>query len=163
MDEIDIKILKILQKNATIPLTELSKKVGVSTTPCWNRIKKMEEEKIINSKITILDNEKLNLSVTIFLSISISNSSDDWLNNFSKVINQYDEIIEVHRLTGTNTDYLLKIYSPSINEYDAFQQTLIKEIKCTEMSSSISLRTLKKSYELPLNYIKFKKTKQSTR
>ena len=118
----------------------------------------MEEEKIISSKITILDNEKLNLSVTI----SISNSSDDWLNNFSKVINQYDEIIEVHRLTGTNTDYLLKIYSPSINEYDAFQQILIKEIKCTEMSSSISLRTLKKSYELPLNYIKFKKTKQST-
>jgi len=163
MDHIDIKILKILQKNATIPLTELSKKVGVSTTPCWNRIKKMEEDKTINSKITILNNDKLNLSVTVFLSISISNFSKTWLDNFSEVINRYEEIVEVHRLTGSNSDYLLKILSSSIKTYDNFQQNLIKEIECTNMSSSISLHTLKKNYYLPLNYIEIKQTNQSNK
>ena len=156
MDKIDLIILKQLQKNATIPLTELSKKAGISTTPCWNRIKKMEEEKIITSKTTILNNEKLNLSVTVFLSISISDFSESWLNNFSEVVNRYEEIIEAHRLTGSNSDYLLKILSPSIKEYDSFQQNLIQEIKCTNMSSSISLHTIKKSHILPLNHVKFK-------
>jgi len=158
MDNIDLKILNILQKNATIPLTELSKKVGVSTTPCWNRIKKMEEDKIISSKITILNNEKLNLSVTVFLSISISDFSETWLNNFSKVISRHEEIVEAHRLTGSNSDYLLKILSSSIKEYDLFQQNLIKEIQCTNMSSSISLQTLKKNHHIPLNYAVLKKT-----
>ena len=157
MDKIDVIILKYLQKNATIPLTELSKKVGISTTPCWNRIKKMEEDKIITSKITILNNEKINLPVTIFLSISISDFSETWLNNFSEVINKYEEIIETHRLTGSNSDYLLKILSPSIKEYDNFQQTLIKEIQCTNMSSSISLHTMKNSLLLPLDQVKIKK------
>lgn len=161
MDKIDIIILEQLQKNATIPLTELSKKAGISTTPCWNRIKKMEEDKIITSKTTILNNEKLNLSVTVFLSISISDFSENWLNNFSEIINRHGEIIEAHRLTGSNSDYLLKILSPSIKEYDIFQQTLIKEIKCTNMSSSISLHTMKKIHQLPLDYIKFKKNNKS--
>jgi len=152
MDNLDKNILKILQRNATIPLSELSKRVGISSTPCWNRIKKMEEKKIINSKITVLNNEKINLPVTVFLTISITNHSETWLKNFTDVVSKYDEIIEVHRLTGSNTDYQLKILSPSIKEYDNFQQTLIKEIECTNMSSSISLQTIKKNYHLPLSY-----------
>ena len=152
MDNLDKNILNILQRNATIPLSELSKRVGISSTPCWNRIKKMEEKKIINSKIAVLNNEKINLPVTVFLTISITNHSETWLNNFTDVINKYDEIIEVHRLTGSNADYQLKILSPSIKEYDNFQQTLIKEIECTNMSSSISLQTIKKNYHLPLSY-----------
>ena len=153
IDEIDKNILTILQKNANIPLSELSKRVGISPTPCWNRIKKMEEEKIILSKIYVVNNNKINLSVTVFLSISISNHTDQWLTKFREAVNKYDEIIEVHRLTGTNSDYQLKILSPSINEYDKFQQDFIKEIECTNMSSSISLQTIKKNYHLPLSYV----------
>ena len=153
MDNIDKKILEELQKNSSQPLSELSKKVGLSNTPCWNRIKKLEEEKIIKSKSIIIDNKKINLSITVFLSISIQNHTTEWLKNFQKVVNKYDQIIEVHRLTGSNSDYQITILSPSIEEYDNFQQRLIKEIECTNMSSHISLQTIKKNYKYPLDFI----------
>ena len=153
MDNIDKKILEELQKNSSQPLSELSKKVGLSNTPCWNRIKKLEEDKIIKSRSIILDNKKINLSITVFLSISIQNHSEAWLKNFQKVVNKYDQIVEVHRLTGSNSDYQITILSPSIDEYDKFQQQLIKEIECTNMSSHISLQTIKKNYKYPLNFI----------
>ena len=153
MDNIDKKILEELQKNSSIPLSELSKKVGLSNTPCWNRIKKLEEEKIIKSKSIIIDNKKINLPITVFLSISIQNHTEQWLKNFEKIVNKYDQIIEVHRLTGSNSDYQMTILSPSIQEYDKFQQILIKEIECTNMSSHISLQTIKKNYKYPLNFI----------
>ena len=153
MDNIDKKILEELQKNSSQPLSELSKKVGLSNTPCWNRIKKLEEEKIIKSKSIIIDNKKINLSITVFLSISIQNHTEVWLKNFQKIVNKYDQIIEVHRLTGSNSDYQITILSPSIEEYDKFQQILIKDIECTNMSSHISLQTIKKSNKYPLNFI----------
>ena len=153
MDNIDKKILEELQKNSSQPLSELSKKVGLSNTPCWNRIKKLEEEKIIKSKSIILDNKKINLPITVFLSISIQNHTERWLKNFEKIVNKYDQIIEVHRLTGSNSDYQITILSPSIEEYDKFQQILIKEIECTNMPSQISLQTIKKNTKYPLNFI----------
>jgi len=153
MDNIDKKILEELQKNSSQPLSELSKKVGLSNTPCWNRIKKLEEEKIIKSKSIIIDNKKINLPITVFLSISIQNHTDLWLENFQKVVYKYDQIIEVHRLTGSNSDYQITILSPSIEEYDKFQQLLIKEIESTNMSSHISLQIIKKSNKYPLNFI----------
>ena len=78
MDDTDIKILTILQKKATIPLSELSKIVGITPTPCWNRIKKMEEEKIIISKVTLIDNKKVNLPIVAFLSIQITNHTGSY-------------------------------------------------------------------------------------
>jgi len=153
MDEIDKKILSIIQKDATIPLSELSKKVGISKTPSWNRIRKMEEEGIIKSKVTVLDNKKINLSIVVFLSVSVSSHSEEWIINFQKILSQYDQIIEAYRLTGSSTDYLLKIVSPSIEEYDKFQQRLINELKFTKMSSSIALKEIKKIHSLPLDYI----------
>ena len=153
MDDVDKKILSIIQKDATIPLSELSKKVGISKTPSWNRIRKMEEEGIIKSKVTVLDNKKINLSIVVFLSVSVSSHSEEWLINFKKILSQYDQIIEAYRLTGSSTDYLLKIVSPSIEEYDKFQQRLINELKFTKMSSSIALKEIKKIHSLPLDYI----------
>ena len=153
MDDIDKKILSIIQKDATIPLSELSKKVGISKTPSWNRIRKMEEEGIIKSKVTVLDNKKINLSIVVFLSVSVSSHSEEWLIDFQKILSQYDQIIEAYRLTGSSTDYLLKIVAPSIEEYDKFQQRLINEVKFTKMSSSIALKEIKKIHSLPLDYI----------
>ena len=124
MNEIDKHILKILQKNASIPLSELSKRVGISSTPCWNRIKKMEEDKIIHSKVAILNNSKVNLPITAFLSISIPNHTQEWLKKFINTIQKYDQILETHRVQGSS-DYLLKILSPSLEAYDQFQQILI--------------------------------------
>ena len=152
MDEIDKKILLNLQENVSIPLSELSKRVGISSTPCWSRIKKLEKDGIIISKTIQINEDKINLPITVFLSISIENNTELWLKNFIEVVNKYDEIIEVHRLTGSNVDYLLKILTSSIVNYDKFQQQLIKEIKCTNMSSSISLKKLKKFEKFPLNH-----------
>ena len=153
MDAIDKKILEALQKNSSTPLSELSKKIGLSSTPCWNRIKKLEEDKVIKSRTVVLDNRKVNLPITVFLSISIQNHTEVWLKNFQTVVQKYDEILEVHRLTGRNSDYQITILSPSIEEYDKFQQNLIKEIECTNMTSSISLHTIKKSNKVSLDYI----------
>ena len=153
MDKIDKQILRELQKNSSIPLSELSKKIGLSSTPCWNRIKKLEEDQIIKSRTIVLDNTKVNLPITVFLSISIQNHTEEWLTNFKKVIQKHDEILEVHRLTGSNSDYQITILSPSIDEYDKFQQNLIREIECTNMNSSISLHTIKKNSNISLDYI----------
>ena len=153
MDSIDKKILSTLQKNVTVPLSELSKRVGISKTPCWNRIKKMEEDKVITDKIAVLNNIKINLPIIIFLSISVSSHTEDWLKDFFEIINKYSQITEAHRLTGSSTDYLLKIVAPSIDEYDKFQQKLINEIEFNQMSSSIALKEIKKLNSLPLDYI----------
>ena len=153
MDKIDKIILSVLQKNATLPLSDLSKRVGISKTPCWNRIRKMEEGGIINSRVTVLDNKKINLNIVVFLSVSVSSHSEEWLTDFQTILSQYDQILEAYRLTGSSTDYLLKIVAPSIEEYDKFQQHLINEVKFTKMSSSIALKEIKKTHSLPLDYI----------
>ena len=153
MDKIDKKILESLQTNVTLPLSEVAKNVGISTTPCWSRIKKLEKEKVIISKTIHIDNEKINLPITVFLMISIQNHTDEWLKNFVSVVNKYDQIIEVHRLTGSKVDYQLKILTNSIHDYDNFQQKLIKEIECTNMITSVSLQTIKKFKKLPLDQI----------
>jgi Lrp/AsnC family transcriptional regulator len=153
MDKIDKKILSVIQPNASIPLSELSKKVGISVTPCWNRIKKMEEEKIIFGRITLLSQKKIKLPITVFLSISVSNHSADWSLNFETAINRYDQIVEVHRLTGSGADYILKIVAASIEDYDKFQQKLISEIEFNQMASSISLHEMKKTHILPTTQI----------
>ena len=153
MDITDKKILHIIQKNSNIPLSELSKRVGVSSTPCWNRVKKMEEEGVITSKIAILNNQKINLPITVFLSISVTSHKDEWLKKFNETILKYDQIVEVYRLTSATTDYLLKIVAPTINSYDEFQQKLISEIEFSNMTSNICLKVLKKNNYLPLDFI----------
>ena len=153
MDDIDKKILDTIQKNAMIPLSELSRKVGISSTPCWNRIKKMEENNTITKKIAILNKEKINLPVTIFLSVSIGNHQKEWLFKFKEVVMKYDQITEVYRLASSTMDYLLKILAPSIEAYDKFQQKLINEFVFSHMTSNITLRELKKNNHLPLDFI----------
>ena len=153
MDSVDKKILKLLQVDSSVPLSELSKRVGVSKTPCWNRIRKMEEEGVINSRVTVLDNKKINLNIVVFLAVTVSSHTKEWIIDFQKILTRYDQIIEAYRLTGSSTDYLLKIVTSSIAEYDNFQQKLINEVKFTKMSSSIALKEIKKIHHLPLDYI----------
>ena len=150
MDDIDRKLLNLLQVNSDLPLSEIAKKVGVSSTPCWNRIKRLEEKGIIKYKISVVDKEKIGYAVTVFLSISVSNHNSNWFTEFEKVVMRHSHILEVHRLTGSSADYLLKIIAKSIEEYDAFQQKLISEIQFAGMSSSISLKEVKNIKQIPL-------------
>ena len=153
MDFKDKQLLQLIQNNANISLSLIKKKTGLSSTACWNRIKKLEEDKIIEKRVTILNRKKLNLDILVFLFISVSKHTKMWNKNFFEVIQNYDEIVEVHRLTGDSSDYVLKVLASSIKDYDDFQQKLISEIEFTKMSSSISLQELKQTYVLPLKKI----------
>ncbi len=154
MDSIDHKILEYLQGNANLPLSELSRRVGLSKTPCWNRIRKLEELGVIEKRVTVLNRNKLGLPIVVFLSLGVSQHSENWTREFTKIISKYPQIVEVHRLTGSTSDYMLKIVASSIEDYDKFQQTLISELDFTSMSSSVSLQQMKYEVSLPLNNLK---------
>ena len=150
MDNIDKKIIFILQRQADLPLSEISKRVGLSQTPCWNRIRKLEEDGVIEKKVTIINKRKVNLPITVFLMITVRNHNSDWINKFSEILKKYKNILEAHRITGSQADYIIKIVAGSIEEYDKFQQVLIKNIEFNSMSSGISLQELKSTTILPL-------------
>ena len=150
MDYIDKKIIFILQRQADLPLSEISKRVGLSQTPCWNRIRKLEEDGVIEKKVTIINKRKVNLPITVFLMITVRNHNSDWMNKFSEILKKYKNILEAHRITGSQADYIIKIVAGSIEEYDEFQQVLIKNIEFNSMSSGISLQELKSTTILPI-------------
>ena len=150
MDYIDKKIIFILQRQADLPLSEISKRVGLSQTPCWNRIRKLEEDGVIEKKVTLINKRKVNLPITVFLMITVRNHNSDWTNKFSEILKKYKNILEAHRITGSQADYIIKIVAGSIEEYDEFQQVLIKNIEFNSMSSGISLQELKSTTILPL-------------
>ena len=150
MDYIDKKIIFILQRQADLPLSEISKRVGLSQTPCWNRIRKLEEDGVIEKKVTIINKRKVNLPITVFLMITVRNHNSDWMKKFSEILKKYKNILEAHRITGSQADYIIKVVAESIEEYDEFQQVLIKNIEFNSMSSGISLQELKSTTILPI-------------
>ena len=154
MDDTGLKLSKQLQLTADLSLSELSRRIGISKTACWNRMQRMEEEGIILGKKVLFDRESLGLKIVVFLSITVGRHSTDWVEKFSSVVEQFPEIIEVHRLTGEGTDYQLKVVCPSIDAYDSFQQNLISKIDFTSMSSKMSLKQLKDTSILPLSHLR---------
>ena len=150
MDYIDKKIIFILHRQADLPLSEISKRVGLSQTPCWNRIRKLEKDGVIEKKVTIINKRKVNLPITVFLMITVRNHNSDWIKKFSEILKKYKNILEAHRISGSQADYIIKIVAGSIEEYDKFQQVLIKNIEFNSMSSGISLQELKSTTILPL-------------
>ena len=153
MDNIDLALIKQMQTSADLSLAELSRRVGISKTACWNRMQRMEERGLILGKQVLLSRYALGLQVVVFLSITVGRHSINWVDKFTAVIEQFPEIVEVHRLTGEGADYQLKIVCPSIESYDLFQQKLIGKIDFTSMSTKISLKQIKDSYLLPLSHL----------
>ena len=150
MDNIDKKIIFILQRQADLPLSEISKRVGLSQTPCWNRIRKLEEDGVIEKKVTLINKKKVNLPITVFLMITVRNHNSDWMEKFSQILKKYKNILEAHRITGSQADYIIKIVAESIEEYNEFQQVLIKNVEFNSISSAISLQELKSTTILPI-------------
>ena len=153
MDDTGLKLIKQLQVSADLSLAELSRRVGISKTACWNRMQKMEEEGIVLGKQVLFDRNSLGLKIVVFLSITVGRHSTDWVEKFTEVIEKFPEIVEVHRLTGEGADYQLKVVCPSIELYDLFQQNLISKIDFTSMSTKMSLKQLKDTTLLPLSHL----------
>ncbi|WP_175869080.1 Lrp/AsnC family transcriptional regulator [Bartonella gabonensis] len=153
MDRLDRKILHLLQENATLSVADIAKKVGLSTTPCWRRIQKLEEDGVIQRRVAVLSPEKVNAHVTVFVSIRTSTHSHEWFKRFSKIVQEFREVIEFYRMSG-DIDYLLRVVVPDIEAYDLFYKKLISKIDIRDVSSSFAMEQIKYTTELPLNYIK---------
>ena len=152
MNEIDKKILSVLQDNADIPVAELSKKVNLSATPCWARINKLYKQGYIKKKVVVVDRKKINLSVIAFVQVRTKQHSTEWLKKFIKAVSEMDEVIELYRLSGT-VDYIFKVLVPSIEKYNEFYKRLTGKIDFFEVTSSFSMEEIKQTSNLPLKYI----------
>lgn len=158
LDKMDRSILAILQKDCTMPVAEIGRMVGLSTTPCWRRIQKMEEQGIIQRRVALLDSRKVNAGVTVFVSISTSQHEQVWLDRFHEVIQKFPEVVEFYRMSG-QVDYLLRVVVPDIEHYDIFYKKLIGSIELSDVSSSFAMEQIKFTTELPLDYAENKSSK----
>ena len=152
MDRLDRKILRLLQEDATLAVADVAKKVGLSTTPCWRRIQKMEEDGVIRGRVAILDPVKINAGVTVFVSIRTNEHNDAWMRKFSGVVEDLTEVVEFYRMSG-DVDYLLRVVVPDIAAYDAFYKRLIAKIEIRDVSSSFAMEQIKYTTEMPLDYM----------
>jgi len=152
MNEIDKKILSILQVNADIPIAELSKKVNLSATPCWARINKLYKQGYIKKKVAVVDRLKVNLPVIAFVQVRTKQHSMIWTKKFIKAVSEMDEVVELYRLSGT-VDYIFKVLVPSMEKYNEFYKKLTNNIDFFEVTTSFSMEEIKQTSNLPLNYI----------
>ncbi|WP_439272428.1 Lrp/AsnC family transcriptional regulator [Pseudochrobactrum sp. HB0163] len=152
MDRLDRKILRLLQEDATLAVADIAKKVGLSTTPCWRRIQKLEEDGIIKRRVAVLDPVKINARVTVFVAVRTSSHSHEWLKRFAEVVQEFPEVVEFYRMSG-DVDYLLRVVVPDIAAYDAFYKRLISKIEIRNVSSSFAMEQIKYTTELPLDYM----------
>jgi Lrp/AsnC family transcriptional regulator len=151
LDAMDLKILAILQRDATLPVAEIGKQVGLSTTPCWRRIQKLEEAGVIKRRVAVLDAAKVNAGVTVFVSIKTDQHSLDWLKRFHAAVDDMPEVVGFYRMSG-EIDYLMRVVVPDIAAYDAFYKKLIGRIEIAKVSSAFAMEEIKNTTELPLAF-----------
>ncbi len=151
LDKIDRKILTLLQKDATMPVAEIGRKVGLSTTPCWRRIQKMEEDGVIQRRVAVLDPAKVNVGVTVFVSVKTNEHNEAWMRKFAGVIDEFPEVVEFYRMSG-DVDYLMRVVVPDIGAYDTFYKRLISKINLTDVSSAFAMGQIKYTTALPLDF-----------
>jgi Lrp/AsnC family transcriptional regulator len=151
MDAQDRKILRLLQEDATLPVAAIAERVGLTATPCWRRIQKLEEAGIVRRRVALLDRAKLNLGVTVFVAVRTNQHNMAWYERFARVVSQIDEIVGFYRMSG-EIDYLLHVVVPDIAGYDAVYKRLIAEIELSDVSSSFAMEVIKETTRLPLDY-----------
>ena len=152
MDRLDRKILRLLQEDSTLAVADVAKKVGLSTTPCWRRIQKLEEEGVIQRRVAVLDPIRVNTRVNVFVSIRTGSHSLEWLRRFSEVVQEFPEVVEFYRMSG-DVDYLIRVVVPDIAAYDAFYKRLIQKIEIRDVSSAFAMEQIKYTTEMPLDYM----------
>jgi Lrp/AsnC family transcriptional regulator len=149
IDSFDLKILEQLQRDDTLSIAQLAEGIGLSVTPCWRRIQRLEKDGVIEKRIAVLNPEKLNLGLTVFVMVKTDKHNQAWLNAFQETVQAFSEIVEVNRLAG-EYDYLLKVITRDNQSYDAFYKRLIARIELSNVTSCFSMEQVKKTNELPL-------------
>ncbi|MCK0127605.1 Lrp/AsnC family transcriptional regulator [Erythrobacter sp. F6033] len=151
MDRVDTHLLSLIQQQAGLTVAEIAEEVGISSTPVWKRIKRLEKAGIIRKKVTLLDASKIGLGLTGFVLIRTTDHSEAWIENFARVVEQIPEIVEVHRMAG-DIDYLLKVVAPDMEGYDNIYKRLINGVDIADVSASFSMEVVKETTALPLTY-----------
>lgn len=149
LDRLDMQILDALQRDATLSMAQLGAQVGLSSTPCWKRVKRLEDEGFIERRVAVVNRHKVGLPVTVFVSIRAGKHDEKWLTRFAAVVSTLPEVQEFHRMSG-DVDYLLKVVTSSIDGYDRFYKKLISLVELAGVSSAFSVEQIKSSTALPL-------------
>lgn len=152
MDSIDRRILSALQADAGASIADLSERVGLSASACWRRVQILEEAGVIRGRVALLDPAKVNVDVTVFVSLRTNQHASGWLERFAKAVADIPEIVEVYRMSGA-VDYLLKVVVPDIAAYDRVYKRLIARIDIFDVSSSFAMERMKATTALPLDYL----------
>jgi Lrp/AsnC family transcriptional regulator len=149
MDAIDRKILAVLQEDASLSVAEIGNRVGLSSMPCWKRIQRLEAEGVIQKRVAIIDQDKLGLGVTVFVSVETEDHSGEWLTGFAKLVGAMPEVLEFYRMAG-DVDYMLRVVVPDIAGYDAFYKRLIAAVPLKNVTSRFAMEKIKSTTALPI-------------
>jgi Lrp/AsnC family transcriptional regulator len=148
LDRVDREILRLLSLDASMSLADIAEKVGLTATPCWKRIRRMEQDGVILRRVAIIDADKVGLPVSVFVAIETADHSSEWLSKFADVIRDTPEIVDAWRMSG-DVDYLLHVVVPDIASYDKFYRRLIGSVPLRNVSSRFSMERMK-SAALPI-------------
>ncbi len=149
MDLMDRKILNCLQYDGTMAVADIGKEVGLSATPCWKRLKRLQSEGYIKASVAILDSEKMGLGTSVFVAIRTRNHNAEWAREFAAKISTLPNILGVYRMSG-EIDYLLRVVVSNIQEFDKFYKTLIETVALEDVTSSFVMEEIKHETQLPL-------------
>jgi Lrp/AsnC family transcriptional regulator len=152
VDKVDRKILALLQGDCNLTAEQIGEKVGLSKAPCWRRIQRLWERGVIKKSVALLDATQLNVKTSVFVMIRTSTHTAEWLQRFSKAMQQLPEITEIHRMSG-DVDYLIRVVVPDITAYDAVYKKMISAVDMSDVSASFVLETIKSTTTLPLEYM----------
>lgn len=152
LDRIDRRILARLQRDATLPVSELADEVGLSLTPCWRRVQRLEKDGYILKRIAVLDRHLLNASVTVFVAIRTTEHTIDWIERFHQAMRDMDEVVDIYRMSG-EVDYLIRAFVPDIQAYDALYKKLIAKLPASNITSMFAMEEIKSTSEVPLSFI----------
>lgn len=149
MDSIDRKILAVVQEDASLSVAEIGQRVGLSSTPCWKRLQRLEGDGIITRRVAIIDQDKVGLGITVFVSIETGDHSQEWLKRFAELVGAMPEVMEFYRMAG-DVDYMLRVVVTDMAGYDAFYKRLIATVPLKNVTSRFSMERIKSTTALPL-------------
>ncbi len=149
LDPIDRKILAQLQRDADVSLDALGESVGLSRNACWRRVKQLESSGVIKKRVALLDPDKLDLSLSVFIQIRTQHHDAGWLEKFARAIEVTPEIVGAYRMSG-DLDYLLHARVADMAEYDRLYKRLTSRIELSDVSASFVMEEVKATTALPL-------------
>jgi len=149
MDAIDRKILAVVQEDASLSVAEIGQRVGLSSTPCWKRLQRLEADRVITRRVALIDPEKIGLGITVFVSIETGDHSQEWLKRFAEVVGSMPEVMEFYRMAG-DVDYMLRVVVHDMQSYDAFYKKLIATVPLKNVTSRFAMERIKSTTALPI-------------